>query len=90
MKIMEESKGRIEDYLLEDHKTSKEVRDLDRITHPLNVTHVIRWDTFLENVLLIKISSRRRTTSTMPIHLKKINQIKRGLEKTKTLVKSMS
>ena len=38
---VEETKGRIEDYLLRDHKTSKEVRSLKRITHLMNVIHVI-------------------------------------------------
>ena len=37
------------------------------ITHPLNVNHVIRWDTLLGIVLLRNIKSIRRTKSTMEI-----------------------
>ena len=73
MQIMEETKGRVKDHLPEDHQTSKEVRDLEMITHPLNAIHVIRWETLLEIVLLRKICSRRRTKSTMPIQLNKMN-----------------
>ena len=61
MQRMEETKGRIKDHLPEDHQTSKGLRDLERITHPLNDIHVIIWDTLLEFVLLRDISSRRRT-----------------------------
>ena len=41
IQIREETKERIKDHLLEDHKTSKEVRSLKRINDLMNVTHVI-------------------------------------------------
>ena len=87
---MEETKGRIKDNLPEDHQNSKGVRYLERITHPLNVIHVIIWDTLLEIALLRKINSRRRTKSSMPMQPNKMNKIRRGIEKISTLVKSMS
>ena len=90
MQIMEEIKGRIEDRLLEDHKISKEVRSLTRITHLTNVIHVISWDTFPNIVHLIKTSSIRRTKSSMPMQLKRMNHMKRRLERMKTLMKNMS
>ena len=87
---MEETKGRTEDHLLKDHKNSKEVRNLTRITHLSNVIHAISWDTFPDIVHLIKISSRRRTESSMPMQLNKMNEMKRRLEEMKTLVNNMS
>ena len=78
---MKESKGRVKIHLLEDHPTSRRIRNLEGIIHPLNVTHVIRWDTFLDIVLLRNISSRRRTEITMPMQLKKMNQIRKGPHK---------
>ena len=86
---MKETKQRVNDHLPEDHQTSKEVRDLEMITHPLNAIHVIRWDILLDIVLLRKISSRRRTKSTIPMQLKKMNQTMKGSQRMKTLVKSM-
>ena len=70
MQIIEESKGRIEDHLLENIKNLKEVRNLETITHLSNVMHVISWDTLLDIFCLIKISSRRRTESPIPMHSK--------------------
>ena len=90
MQRKEETKEKIEDHLPEDHKTSKEVRYLKRITHPLNVMHVIRWDTLIEIVLMRNINSRRRTESSMPIQSKRMNCTKRRLEIMKTLVNNMS
>ena len=60
------------------------------ITHLLNVTHVIIWDTLLDIVLLTKIILRRRTGNNMPMQLKKMNQTRIGSHRMKTLVKSMS
>ena len=69
---MEETKGKIKDLLLEDHRTSKGVRDLEMITHPLNDIHIIRCHILLEIFLLRKISSRRRIENTMPMQLNKM------------------
>ena len=60
---MKESKGKIEDRLLEYHKNSNEVRSLKRTTHLMNVTHVISYDIYLGIVHLIKTSSRRKIES---------------------------
>ena len=58
--------------------TSKGIRNLEAIIHPFNATHVIGWDTLLDIFLLINIISRRRNQITMPMHLKKMNRIRRG------------
>ena len=75
---MEESIGRVKVHLPEDHLTSRRTRNLEGIINLLNVTHVIKWDTFLDIVLLRKISPRKRTRSTMPMQLKKMNQTRKG------------
>ena len=80
---MEESKGRVKVHLPKDHPTPR--RNIEGITHLLNVTNFIRWDTLLDIVLLTKISVRRRTGSTMPMQLKKMNQTRKGSQKIKTL-----
>ena len=67
MQRMEETKGRIKDHLLRDHKTSKDVRILKRITHLMNVIHVISQDTSLDIVHLIKTSSKRITEISIPM-----------------------
>ena len=68
---MEESKEIFNVHLPEDHQTSRRIRNLEGIIHPLNVTHVIIWDTLLYIVLLINIGSRKRIESTMPMQLKR-------------------
>ena len=85
---MEYSKGRVKFHLPKDYLTPR--KNVEWITHLLNVTHVIRWDTFLDNFLLTKVSLGRRIGSTMPMQLKKMNQTRIGSHRMKTLVKSMS
>ena len=87
---IEESKGRVKVHLPEDHLTSRRTRNLEGIIHLLNVTHVIRWDTLLDIVLLRNISSRTRNASTIPMQLKKMNQTRKGPQKMNTLVKGIS
>ena len=89
MQRMEEKKGRTKNHLPEDHRNSKEVRDLTRITRLSNVIHVISWDTLRDIVHLINTSSRRRNEKSMPMQLKRMNQMKKRIEKMKTIVKSM-
>ena len=74
---MEDSKGRVEIHLQEDHLTPR--INIEWITHILNVTHVIIWDTLLDIVLLIKTSLRRRTKSTIPMQLKKNESYKESV-----------
>ena len=84
---MEDSKERVNVHLPKYHLTPR--RNLEGITHILNVTHVIRWDTFLDNVLLTNINPRRRTRSNMPMQLKRMNQPRKGSHRMKALVNSM-
>ena len=82
----EESKGRFKVHIPEDHLTSRRIRNLEGIIHPLNVTHVIICDTLLDISLLRKISSRRRTKSSMPMKMNKMNQTRKGPQRMNTLV----
>ena len=56
----------------------------------MNVKHVIRYYISPDIVHLTKISSRRRIESSMPMQSKRMNQMKRRIEKMKTLAKNMS
>ena len=85
---MVDSKGRVNVHLPKDQLTPR--RNLEGITHILNVTHVIIWDTLIDIFLLTKISPRRRTESNMAMQLKRMNQRRKGSQRMKNLVKIMS
>ena len=86
MQRKDQTRERFVIILLEEIKSFKGEQAPKETTHPLNASHATRWDTLQEIFHSNQNNSRR---SSMLMQLKKMNQLKKGTMKMKTLLKNM-